>query len=89
MSSSDDEAAAVSFQPGPIFVNELWAAGLITDPVFALYLDKQNEQSWIDFGGVDTTILRAGETLVPIRMLERDFFWSQYNQAIAIGDANE
>ena len=75
-----------SVQPGPLFVNELWREGLLEDPVFALYLDKQNEQSWIDFGATDTSILRANESLEPIKMLERDFFWSQYNQAIAIGD---
>ena len=49
-------------------------------------MDSKSGDSWIDLGGSDLSTLAQGEELVQVQMIEKDFFWAQYCQAVAIGD---
>ena len=76
-------------QTGPLFIDHLWKDGVISDPIFALHMDSQNGDSWIDLGGPDLSTLARGEELVPLKMIEKDFFWASYCQAVAIDNTQE
>ena len=73
-------------QTGPLFIEKLWKDGIISDPIFAMHMDSKSGESWIDFGGFDLSTVAQGEELVQLEMIEKDFFWAQYCQAVAIGD---
>ena len=42
--------------------------------------------SWIDFGEPILAHIKADSKVVEVNMIPKDFYWSAYNTAIAIGD---
>ena len=71
---------------GPLFVENLADANLISENKFTFYFQPPSSTSYMDLGtpNVDGN-KKAGSTLITTKMLENDFFWSDYNAGIAFG----
>ena len=48
-------------------------------------MNIESSDSQLDLGEPDLSSLRHDVSLVPIKMIEEDFFWSQYCQGVGIG----
>ena len=62
--------------------------GTISENTFSFYFQKAGQDSFIDIGSPQLSLLRRGEDLVWINCLD-DFFWSAYNQGVGIGSTQD
>ena len=74
---------------GPLYVENLFKAGVIPENKFSLYFTQPGSESWADLGEPILDNIRSDATLVEIQMLEEDFFWAGYCQGVAIGDTEK
>lgn len=56
---------------------------LINEKKFSFYLSKKGS-SYVDFGKPQTNAMKSSRDIRYIKLLD-DYYWSQYNQAVAIG----
>jgi hypothetical protein len=71
---------------GPLYVEALAKAGVIPDNKFSFYFTEPGTLSWVDLGDPQTDNIRSDAELVTTQMIEKDFFWADYCQGVAIGD---
>jgi len=71
---------------GPLFVNAMYNQNLIDQRRFSFYVARheQDRLSFIDFGQPQPQNMKNPDEIEYIKVLD-DFFWSSYNQGVAIG----
>jgi hypothetical protein len=75
-------------QSGPLYVENLAAAGVIPQNMFSFYFTEPGNMSWVDLGEPDLDNIRPDATLETTQMIAEDFFWAEYCQGVAIGDTS-
>lgn len=80
------------FTPGPIYVNEMYQAGLIDSYEFSFYsinhLNGAGLASYVDIGKNPSPPLKANTQSRTIRMVDH-FFWVGMCQGMAFGDTTD
>ena len=74
---------------GPLYVENLWSAGVIPENKFSFYFTQPGSESWADLGEPDLTNVRKDATATEVQMLKEDFFWAGYCQGVAIGNPSD
>ena len=69
---------------GPRFIEELYSAGKINEPVFAFYLAGTEEQSYLDVGVIQESAMRNPDEMVWIDVENESFWWEASISGIKI-----
>ena len=73
---------------GPLYLQEMYQQGLIDQRTVSFYFNGR-ETSYVDFGTPQTNAMRNKDDMEWFDMIEDDFFWSTFNQAIGIGSTEK
>ena len=73
-------------QPGPLYIDGMFREDLIEERTFSFFLSTK-EKSYVDFGPPQSDAVNSLNDIRYIKNLD-DFFWSAYNQGVAIGSTN-
>lgn len=71
---------------GPLIINSMVNQGLINERKFSFYYTGSNSGlvSFVDFGAPQPQNMKDPTQIEYIKLVD-DFFWSSYNQGIAVG----
>ena len=75
---------------GPLIVNAMYDQDMIQTRKFSFFFVRQQEErvSFVDFGAPQPQNMKNPNQIEYIKVLD-DFFWSAYNQGIAIGNLDD
>ena len=68
-------------------MEELFNQRRINETTFSFLFKPPGQESYVDFGAPVLDNIRNQSEIVNVTVLD-DFFWSQWNQGIAIGSPN-
>ena len=72
----------------PQYINSLIDNDKISDKIFSFYINNSTESSFIDIGALKSENINGGTSALKyIPVNSDDYFWSAYNQGIAIGSS--
>ena len=74
-------------QSGPLYIDAMFNEDLIDQKIFSFYLSSK-EKSYVDFGTPQEDAVKSLDDIRYIKNLD-DFFWSAYNQGVAIGTIDQ
>ena len=74
-------------QPGPLYIDGMFREDLIEERTFSFFLSSR-EKSYVDFGPPQSSAVKNLDDIRYINNLD-DFFWSAYNQGVAVGSTNQ
>ena len=72
--------------PGPLYIDGMIRSNLISDRKFSFYFTLSGN-SYVDFGQPQDSAMRNRNDLRYINLLD-DFYWSAFNQAVAVGNTD-
>ena len=73
---------------GPLYVEALANANVITENKFSFYFTEPGQISWVDLGEPVDTYIRDDANKTSLSMLD-DYFWSAPCQGVSIGDPSD
>ena len=79
------EEAFAGLNHGPLYTNEMYDQGVIDTRTVSFYYNGRSGTSYVDFGTPQTSAMSNANDIVYFGVLDRDLFWSTFNQGVGIG----